>query len=61
AMGKCSVLKKVACAAAIAGAVAACGGIDLPCVLAALKAAEGCASCFCEDHCHGVCKDLHLC
>jgi hypothetical protein len=61
-LGKCSWLKKAACAVGIAGAVAACGGPeDIPCILAALKALEGCATCFCEDHCHGPCKALHLC
>jgi hypothetical protein len=61
-LGKCSWLKKASCAVAVAGAIAACGGPeDLPCVIAALKALDGCAACFCEDHCHGACKDLHLC
>jgi hypothetical protein len=61
-LGKCSWIKKAACAVGIAGAVAACGGPeDIPCILAALKALEGCATCFCEDHCHGPCQALHLC
>jgi hypothetical protein len=60
--GKCSWIKKAACAIGIASAVAACGGPeDIICILAALKALEGCATCFCEDHCHGPCQALHLC
>ncbi|ELR13230.1 uncharacterized protein ACA1_100670 [Acanthamoeba castellanii str. Neff] len=60
--GKCSWIKKAACAIGIASAVAACGGPeDILCILAALKALEGCATCFCEDHCHGPCQALHLC
>ena len=43
-LGKCGFLKKAACAVAIGGAVAACGGPeDLPCIIKALKALHGCA------------------
>lgn len=60
-LGKCGFLKKAACAVAIGGAVAACGGPeDLPCIIKALKALHGCAKCFCEDHgCKDLCK--HIC
>lgn len=58
----CSFLKKAACAVGIAGAISACGGPeDLVCILKILSALHGCAECFCKSHCHGACKDLHLC
>ncbi len=49
-LGKCGFLKKAACAVAIGGAVAACGGPeDLPCIIKALKALHGCAKWYADQ------------
>lgn len=60
-MAGCNAMKKAMCATAIAGAIVACGGPeDIPCILAALGALEGCVTCFCESKgCRGLCK--HVC